>query len=111
VSAATALRDDHDLTERCGPRRGAQAGAVPRLVRLLREYPNEVSAELAAVALRNLALANAANRAAIAAAGGLGPLLRLLATGQERLAYALPCQARPPLARQAGLSALTGLRL
>lgn len=68
---------------------------MPPLVRLLREHAEEAAAELAAVALRNLALGNAANRAAISDAGGLGPLLRLLASGQERLAYPMHCQARP----------------
>ena len=74
--------------------RPLQTGAVPPLVRLLREHPHEPAAELAAVALRNMALANAANRRAITAEDGLGALLRLLAAGQERLAYPMRCQAR-----------------
>lgn len=61
---------------------------------LLREGPNEISAELAAVALRNMALQNTANKEAIMAAGGLQPLLELLSGGQERLVRPLQCEAR-----------------
>ena len=61
-------------------------------MRLLRDDPDEISAELAAVVLRNLALQNAVNRAAIKDAGGLQPLLRLLSMGQEKLVYPLTCE-------------------
>lgn len=38
------------------------AGAIPPLVKLLRDDPEQISAELAAVVLRNLSLQNPANR-------------------------------------------------
>ena len=69
-----------------------QAGGIQPLVRLLRDDPDEISAELAAVVLRNLALQNAVNRAAIKDAGGLQPLLRLLSMGQDKLVYPLSCE-------------------
>ncbi len=62
------------------------------LVELLGADPGEIAGELAAVVLRNLALGNAANRAAIVAAGGLKPLLRLLSMGQEKLVHPMPCE-------------------
>ena len=64
------------------------------MVRLLRDDPDEIAAELAAVVLRNLALQNPANRAAIKDAGGLQPLLRLLSMGQDKLVYPVGCEAR-----------------
>ena len=70
-----------------------QAGAIQPLVRLLREGPDEISADLAAVALRDMALQNPANKEAIIAAGGLQPLLELLSGGQERLVQLLQCEA------------------
>lgn len=70
----------------------AQNGGIQPLVRLLRDDPDEISAELSAVVLRNLALQNAVNRAAIKDAGGLQPLLRLLSMGQEKLVYPLTCE-------------------
>lgn len=69
-----------------------QHGGIQPLVRLLRDDPDEISAELSAVVLRNLALQNAVNRAAIKDAGGLQPLLRLLSMGQEKLVYPLTCE-------------------
>lgn len=69
-----------------------QNGGIQPLVRLLRDDPDEISAELSAVVLRNLALQNAVNRAAIKDAGGLQPLLRLLSMGQEKLVYPLTCE-------------------
>jgi len=72
----------------------SQSGGIKPLVRLLRDDPDEISAELAAVVLRNLALQNAVNRAAIKDAGGLQPLLRLLSMGQEKLVYPLTCEVR-----------------
>ena len=69
-----------------------QSGGIQPLVRLLRDDPDEISAELSAVVLRNLALQNAVNRAAIKDAGGLQPLLRLLSMGQEKLVYPLTCE-------------------
>ena len=69
-----------------------QSGGIQPLVRLLRDDPDEISAELSAVVLRNLALQNAENRAAIKDAGGLQPLLRLLSMGQEKLVYPLTCE-------------------
>lgn len=75
-----------------------QAGGIQPLVCLLRDDPDEISAELSAVVLRNLALQNAINRAAIKDAGGLQPLLRLLSMGQDKLVYPLSCEVqRPPL--------------
>ena len=71
-----------------------QSGGIPPLVRLLRDDPDEIAAELAAVVLRNLALQNPANRAAIKDAGGLQPLLRLLSMGQDKLVYPVGCEAR-----------------
>jgi len=70
----------------------SQSGGIKPLVTLLRDDPDEISAELAAVVLRNLALQNAVNRAAIKDAGGLQPLLRLLSMGQEKLVYPLTCE-------------------
>ena len=75
-----------------------QNGGIPPLVRLLRDDPDEISAELSAVVLRNLALQNAINRAAIKDAGGLQPLLRLLSMGQEKLVYPLTCEVSFPFA-------------
>lgn len=65
------------------------------LVELLGADPGEIAGELAAVVLRNLALGNAANRAAIVDAGGLEPLLRLLSMGQEKLVHPMPCEVAP----------------
>ncbi len=59
---------------------------------LLAEDTGAIAAELAAVVLRNLALGNAANRAAIVSAGGLQPLLALLSMGQDKLVHPLPCE-------------------
>ena len=74
-----------------------QAGGIQPLVCLLRDDPDEISAELSAVVLRNLALQNAVNRAAIKDAGGLQPLLRLLSMGQDKLVYPLSCEVQSPL--------------
>ena len=71
----------------------AQAGAIEPLVQLLKDEPGEIAAELAAVVLRNLASGSNASRQAIVDAGGLWPLLSLLAMGQERLVYPMPCKA------------------
>ena len=71
-----------------------QAGAIHPLVELLRDHPDEIAAELAAVALRNLALQNPINRQAILTAGGLQPLLHLLSMGQEKLVYPMQCEVR-----------------
>lgn len=75
-----------------------QAGGIQPLVGLLREGADEISAELAAVALRNMALQNNENKEAIMAAGGLQPLLELLSGGQERLVQPLQCEvpSTPP---------------
>ena len=84
-----------------------QAGGVEPLVCLLRDNPEEISAELAAVALRNMALQNNLNRQAILAAGGLQPLLQLLSTGQERLVVPLQCEVcfmSPPLGSDSTVS-------
>lgn len=62
------------------------------LVQLLKDNPEEISAELAAVALRNMALQNSLNRQAILAADGLQPLLQLLSGGQDRLVVPLRCE-------------------
>lgn len=62
------------------------------LVELLAADTGEIAAELAAVVLRNLALGNAANRAAIVAAGGLQPLLHLLSMGQDKLVHPMACE-------------------
>ena len=70
-----------------------QAGAIEPLVQLLKDAPGEIAAELAAVVLRNLASGSHASRQAIVDAGGLWPLLSLLATGQEMLVYPMPCKA------------------
>lgn len=78
-------------------RHAVQAGAVEVLVELLRADPGEIAAELAAVVLRNLALGNAANRQATAAADGLEPLLRLLSMGQDKLVNPMPCEVVPEL--------------
>ncbi len=64
------------------------------LVQLLKESPGEIAAELSAVVLRNLASGNGAAQRAIVDAGGLWPLLSLLAGGAEQLVYPMPCQAR-----------------
>lgn len=69
-----------------------QANGIAPLVHLLVASPQEISAELAAVALRNLALQNDLNRQAILLAGGLPPLLQLLSSGQERLVAPLNCE-------------------
>jgi Armadillo/beta-catenin-like repeat len=69
-----------------------QAGGIAPLVSLLHEGSDEITAELAAVALRNLALQNAANRRAIEDTGGLMPLLALLSRGQEHLVHPLACE-------------------
>lgn len=61
-------------------------------MRLLKESPGEISAELAAVALRNMALQNSLNRQAILAAGGLQPLLALLSSGQEKMVTTFHCE-------------------
>lgn len=63
-------------------------------MQLLKDSPGEIAAELAAVVLRNLASGNGAARRAIVDAGGLWPLLSLLAGGAEQLVYPMPCQAR-----------------
>ena len=65
------------------------------LVDLLAADTGEIAAELAAVVLRNLALGNAANRAAIIAAGGVQPLLSLLSMGQDKLVHPMPCEVCP----------------
>ncbi|KAK9909768.1 hypothetical protein WJX75_007136 [Coccomyxa subellipsoidea] len=70
----------------------AAAGAISVLVNLLAADTGEIAAELAAVVLRNVALGNAANRAAIVAAGGLQPLLCLLSMGQDKLVHPMPCE-------------------
>lgn len=75
----------------------SQAGAIEPLVQLLQDAPGEIAAELGAVVLRNLASGNEASRQAIVDAGGLWPLLSLLAMGQEQLVYPMPCQAQPLL--------------
>ena len=62
-------------------------------MQLLQDEPGEIAAELAAVVLRNLASGNEASRQAIVDAGGLWPLLSLLAVSQERLVYPMPCKA------------------
>ena len=63
-------------------------------MQLLKDSPGELAVELAAVVLRNLASGNGAARRAIVDAGGLWPLLSLLAGGAEQLVYPMPCQAR-----------------
>lgn len=63
-------------------------------MQLLKDSPGELAAELAAVVLRNLASGNGAAQRAIVDAGGLWPLLSLLAGGAEELVYPMPCQAR-----------------
>ncbi len=73
----------------------SQAGAISPLVSLLEHDPDDVTAELGAVVLRNLALQSEVNRQAIRVAGGLGPLLRLLSTGQARLVYPMRCEVGP----------------
>lgn len=67
------------------------AGAIPPLVRLLHDS-DDITAELAAVALRNLSMQNALNRDAIIAADGLVPLLQLLSVGIADLQPPLRCQ-------------------
>ena len=89
-----------------------QAGGVEPLVCLLRDNPEEISAELAAVALRNMALQNNLNRQAILAAGGLQPLLQLLSTGQERLVVPLQCEVcfmSPPLISDSTVGLVTSV--
>ena len=69
-----------------------QAGAVDPLVRVLREHPDEIGAELAAAVLRNLCVKNPANRQAVLAVGGLQPLLRTLSSRQEGLVCPVACE-------------------
>ena len=70
-----------------------QAMGIPALVQVLKEGQNETAAELAAVALRNLARQNQTNKDAILAAGGFVPLLNLLSSGREVLLQPLQCEA------------------
>lgn len=87
-----------------------QSGGIQPLVKLLRDDPDEISAELAAVVLRNLALQNAVNRAAIKDAGGLQPLLRLLSMGQEKLVYPLSCEVCTTQCHRIALLSGTSMR-
>ena len=82
----------HSLLSASSPQPGMQAGAVEALVQLLLRRPDGIAAELAAAALRNLAVRNAANREAIALAGGLPPLVHALSSGQQLLLQPWPCQ-------------------
>ena len=70
-----------------------QAGGIPLLVQMLKEGQHGTTAELAAVALRNLARQNQRNKDAILAAGGFVPLLNLLSSGREVLLQPLQCEA------------------
>ena len=73
-------------------RKSLQSGGIKPLVDLLRGDPGSITAELAAVALRNMALQNEMNKAAIISAGGLEPLLRLLSAGLQHLVHPLQCE-------------------
>lgn len=86
------LRVKSDYTSRAKCICTVQAGAIAPLVQLLKDDPGEIAAELAAVVLRNLASANTASRQAIVDADGLWPLLSLLAMGQEKLVFPMPCE-------------------
>lgn len=80
-----------------------QAGGIPMLVQVLKEGQSETAAELAAVALRNLARQNQTNKDAILAAGGFVPLLNLLSSGREVLLQPLQCEASFLLSEEACL--------
>ena len=80
-----------------------QAQGIQPLVALLKGHPDRLTAELAAVALRNMSLQNKLNKEAIVAADGLVPLIALLSTGQELLVQPVQCEVCPLLRRPASL--------
>ena len=103
-AAAGALRN---LASKNIPAKDAivEAGAIPKLVSLLKEDVN--SKEKAASCLAHLALDHGKNKVAIAAAGALTPLLRLLSDEpkvQENAAAALKNLARMNATNQAAIA-------
>lgn len=62
------------------------------MVDLVKKDPDSAAAELAAVALRNMALQNEQNRLSIVSAGGLQPWLQLLWRGLPQLVQPLQCE-------------------